>query len=58
MEGLNKTTSNNGTEFTSKVMFFWSKEVGIGLVFSCHISHQSLIELHAISLNARDNKVE
>lgn len=29
----NKVTCDNGTEFTSKAMFFWSKETGITLGF-------------------------
>lgn len=29
----NKVTCDNGTEFTSKAMFFWSKEAGVTLSF-------------------------
>lgn len=29
----NKVTCDNGTEFTSKAMFFWSKETGVTLGF-------------------------
>ena len=28
-----KIVCDNGTEFTSKAMFFWSKETGVGLGF-------------------------